>query len=744
MAPSAEPGPGDGLATAMVEARSSGTPTVMPPVEAAPGIWMFRVAAPIPGGGLLVASHSINAMLDPMYERSLFALRLMAGETSVYSKGQFAAHVNGAEASIELPGTTWRVRLAPTPELAANQENYLPMFVLVFGCLLAGSLGCAVHMARSSADAARREKGSNATLATEIAERTRIESALRDTMAVQRAILDSASYIILSLDGDGRVRTFNQAAERLLGRTADQMIGQDAAQLIHNDELVRRAHDLSGELDAPVEAGIPALVSRVQPGQPETREWTFVHSDGTGFPVELSVCAMANAAGQVDGYVLIAADISRRRQADQLRGWAEESLRRTEELLHSVLDSATNGVIAARSIRNEQGEIQDFEVLLLNPAAERIFQKSASYLVGRGLREEVESGAGGDIFRMCADVVETRLPADVERHYARDGLEGWFRLIVAPLGDGVAMSVEDVTRRKLAEEEIALYVADLEKSRDQIHEQSVVLQWQAEALTHARDEALAGTREMERALKMQADFVSFASHQLRTPLAGIKWLLELALEEPGLGDDLRSYMEDSLASADRLIGLVNDLLHIARLEGGRATLAPAGHDLSQLCLEVAEQLRPNLEKRQHSFHLAGVDAPVPVFVDASLMQQVVENLLSNAIKYTPDGGHVSLALEHTGAEVRCVIEDSGIGVPEGARPRLFEKFFRADNVQTMETEGTGLGLFMVRLILETLGGRIWHEARGIETGSRFVVVLPAKGNHVSEADSDRGGRPRAA
>ena len=468
-----------------------------------------------------------------------------------------------------------------------------------------------------------------------------------------------------------------------------------------------------------------------------------MHGDGSRFPVELSVSAMADAAGHVNGYVWIAADISRRRHADLLRRWAEESLRRTEDLLHSVLDSATNGIIAARSVRDDQGEIDDFEVLLLNPAAEQMFHKSSKYLVGRGLREELQDESD-DVFRTCVEVAETRQPADLERHYHRDGVAGWFRVIVAPLGDGIAMSVEDVTRRKQAEEDIAHYITDLEKSRDRIHEQSVVLQWQAEELTRARDEALAGAREMERALKMQADFVSFASHQLRTPLAGIKWLLELALDEPGMGEELRSYLVDSLASANRLIGMVNDLLDISRLEGGRATLAPASHDLSRLCVEVAEQLRPNVAQRHHTFDLSGMDTPSPVFVDAALMQQVVQNLLSNAIKYTPDGGQVSVSLAQMGAEIRCVVEDSGIGVPEAARSRLFEKFFRADNVQTMETEGTGLGLFMVRLILEKFGGRIWYEPRDNGHGSRFVFVLPTEEHHVTETDSDRGGRPRAA
>src|SRR5690606_2204247 len=107
------------------------------------------------------------------------------------------------------------------------------------------------------------------------------------------------------------------------------------------------------------------------------------------------------------------------------------------------------------------------------------------------------------------------------------------------------------------------------------------------------------------------------------------------------------------------------------------------------------------------------------------------------------GGTISLRVVRDGPEALCIVEDTGIGVPEAARPRLFEKFFRAENVQKLETEGTGLGLFMVRLILEKLGGRIWYEPREDGTGSRFVCAVPVEGVDV-ETDTDRRGRSRAA
>src|SRR5690606_34927354 len=443
----------------------------------------FTLAMPLPGGGLLVPSQGIAAMLDPPYERTPHGMRLVAGDEVVYHNGDFPSGLEPAEASLELPGTTWRVLMAP--DASSTGAVSLPRVVIVFGLLLGVSFGGAVHLARTAAARARREEQTNATLALDIAERTRIEAALRDTMGLQRGILDSANYIILSLDRDGTIRTFNRAAERLLGRAPDQLIGHSPVPFVAPDDLEVRAAELSRELGRDVTPDMDALVALVAPGRPDTREWMFVHADGTRFPVELSISAMTDATGAITGYVWIAADISSRRHADLLRRWAEESLRRTEELLHSVLDSAATGIVAARAMRNDEGGIDDFEILLVNPAAEQMLGAAASALVGLGLRGRFP-GDDDAVFGACVDVVDTRRVADFEQRYVRDGGSGWFRVIAAPLGDGIAMSVEDITRRKQAEADLAQYVTDLERSRDQIHEQSVVLQWQAEELTRAR------------------------------------------------------------------------------------------------------------------------------------------------------------------------------------------------------------------------------------------------------------------
>jgi two-component system sensor histidine kinase VicK len=145
--------------------------------------------------------------------------------------------------------------------------------------------------------------------------------------------------------------------------------------------------------------------------------------------------------------------------------------------------------------------------------------------------------------------------------------------------------------------------------------------------------------------------------------------------------------------------------------------------VGRLTQEVLADLVPVARRLGHEVTHHGLDGLPAVLADEQLLRQVLQNLASNAVKYTPPGGRIHLDVAQQDAEVRWRITDNGIGIPEAARSRLFEKFFRADNVTAVETEGTGLGLYMVRLIVERAHGRIWHEPV-TSGGSRFVLALP--------------------
>jgi len=224
--------------------------------------------------------------------------------------------------------------------------------------------------------------------------------------------------------------------------------------------------------------------------------------------------------------------------------------------------------------------------------------------------------------------------------------------------------------------------------------------------------------------QMKTDFVSFVTHQLRTPLAGIKWMLELAAQAPEVPAEAASYVADARTAAERLIGLVNDLLDISRLESGKLTVTLQPTNLGKLTRSSVDDLGALIRDKRLRLSLIGVDDAPMVMAEPQLLRQVIVNLTSNALKYTPSGGEISIRIERADAHrIRCTITDSGIGIPKSALGRLFEKFYRAENVHTVETEGTGLGLYLVRLIIERLAGEVWCESEE-GRGAMFIFTLP--------------------
>ena len=258
-----------------------------------------------------------------------------------------------------------------------------------------------------------------------------------------------------------------------------------------------------------------------------------------------------------------------------------------------------------------------------------------------------------------------------------------------------------------------------------------VLRWVAQPTTEGGGRAVGltitfqdVTRDRE-VNQMKTDFVSFVTHQLRTPLSGIKWMLELVADAE-IPIDIRSYVADARDASERLINLVNDLLDISRLERGRLEIRPQPTDLGALTASVLEEVAGLVRTHDHRISVTGVDDAPTVIADPQLLRQVVLNLISNAIKYTPRSGEIAIRIGDVGDRVRWEIQDNGIGIPRDAQRRLFEKFYRADNVFAVETEGTGLGLYLVRLIIEQFGGRVWCDSEE-GRGATFVFTLPNSG-----------------
>jgi len=231
-------------------------------------------------------------------------------------------------------------------------------------------------------------------------------------------------------------------------------------------------------------------------------------------------------------------------------------------------------------------------------------------------------------------------------------------------------------------------------------------------------------RELE---KTKDNFLSVAAHQLRTPLSGIRWNLEMLID--GDAGQLSAEAEEIVKNMDentqRLVALVNDLLDVSRINMGKADEEAAPINICKMLNEAAQGLQGLIKERgvEVSFENACLLNPT-VKAPPKHLFQALENLLSNAVKYTPKGGKVSVVADYKKDEVIISVADNGIGIPEKDQKKIFTKFFRAGNAVLKETEGSGLGLNVVKSYVEEAGGKIWFES--VEgKGTTFFISLPA-------------------
>lgn len=231
-------------------------------------------------------------------------------------------------------------------------------------------------------------------------------------------------------------------------------------------------------------------------------------------------------------------------------------------------------------------------------------------------------------------------------------------------------------------------------------------------------------REME---IMKDNFISLVSHQLRTPLSSIKWLIELLLDPKTgeLNEKQKKFLSTAYASSDRLTLLINDILSISQIETGKIVVTPSLTDIVSLTNEIIKELLPRYQEKSLAIITKFEDGIPAIATDPLLIRQVIMNILSNAIKYTPAGGTVRFSIRNKENGVEVEISDTGIGIPEEEQARVFERFFRASNVRGKSTEGTGLGLFIAKLIIETLGGSIGFRSE-LDQGTAIWFTLPAE------------------
>lgn len=233
--------------------------------------------------------------------------------------------------------------------------------------------------------------------------------------------------------------------------------------------------------------------------------------------------------------------------------------------------------------------------------------------------------------------------------------------------------------------------------------------------------------------RLKDDFVSIASHELRTPMTAIRSYAWMALNRADvpLSEKMKRYLSRTLISTERLINLVNDMLNISRIESGRIEIMPCCFDIKALVADVAAEIDPKLKEKQLILRMVETNLP-EVFADQDKVHQVLLNLLGNALKFTPNGGTITITFFSDGQVVETAIKDNGVGISKEDLSRLFQKFGRLDNsyVAAATSGGSGLGLYICKSLIELMQGKIWAASEGVNKGTAFTFSLPVATREV--------------
>jgi two-component system phosphate regulon sensor histidine kinase PhoR len=234
---------------------------------------------------------------------------------------------------------------------------------------------------------------------------------------------------------------------------------------------------------------------------------------------------------------------------------------------------------------------------------------------------------------------------------------------------------------------------------------------------------LSDITELKEMDQMKTDLMSMVTHEIRTPLATVRGFAQILLKGGIGGDKSKEFLEIINRQSNRLVNLVNDFLDITRIESGRQVITKGPVDMDKLIQNAVADLKPLADEKNISLQYASPGGLPEVFGDRNLIEQVLINLLSNAIKYSPKGAWAKVAAAQQNGSVSIAVQDNGLGIPKESIPRLFEKFYRVRCDDRKDIIGTGLGLSLVKQIIDVHQGTIRVESEHGK-GSTFTFTVP--------------------
>jgi PAS domain S-box-containing protein len=521
----------------------------------------------------------------------------------------------------------------------------------------------------------------------DITERKRAEEAA----ARLAAIVESSDDAIISKDLRGVITSWNRGAERLFGYAAEEAVGRPVTMLIP-----------PGRLDEE-----EMILSRVRAGEHVAPyETVRRRKDGAEVAVSLTVSPIRNAAGEIVGASKIARDITARKRAEAERDRLAEAVRVSEERYRAFVAQSTEGIwrfeverpVSVALPAEEQIELFYRHAYLAecNDAMARMYGfASSEEIVGARLGDFMPREEAANVAYLRAFIASGYRLTEAESHeFDRDGRPRYFlNNLVGIVENGRLVRAwgtqRDVTQRRQAEE--ALREADRRKD----------------------------------------EFLAMLAHELRNPLAPIRNAAQI-MKLLGPAEPRLQWARDVIdRQVDHLTRLVDDLLDVSRITRGKVTLQRETLDLSAVITRAVETSRPLIDARRHRLTVSLPSEPVRLEGDLTRLVQVVSNLLNNAAKYTDEGGLIEVEARRetsangAGEEAVVRVRDTGMGLPADLLPHVFDLFTQADRSLDRSQGGLGIGLTLVRQLVEMHGGRVEARSDGPGRGSEFEVRLPA-------------------
>jgi PAS domain S-box-containing protein len=515
-------------------------------------------------------------------------------------------------------------------------------------------------------------------------------NALSESEQRYRSLFEQSKDAIYHIKINGEFIDANQAYLDLFGYTRKELKDLNAADTFVNP------HD--------VEALNPKQVEKKAVGDLELK---LKKKDGTVMNCLLSIKMRRADDGGLIGYQGIIRDITEQKRIAM-------EIEKDRDVLRTVINNVPDYIY----VKDNEGRY-----LLSNIAYMRFLGvKKPEEFVGKTAFEffpkelaTIYNNYDHEVIRSGEPIIDREESITDEK-----GNQVWHLKSVIPLSDidgkiwGIVGVRKDITEKKIAGIKIEKYAANLEK----------MVEERTRELHLAKEEA-------ERASRAKTEFLAGMSHELRTPLNAIIGFSEVLRDQyfGKLNEKQTEYVNDVLESGRHLLSLISDILDLSKIESGKTELQLSEANIKRIlenslimvrerCVRHGINIKENLPQDVDVLEIA---------VDERAIKQIMFNLLSNAVKFTPDGGSITLEAENKGEELVIRVEDTGIGIAPEDQGKIFDEFAQIKSRMTKKTSGTGLGLSLVKRLVEMHGGNVWVESEGEGKGSRFSFSLPITG-----------------